>query len=62
VGKTCEWASIVNGAEENRVNFCKALDGKPLLSAPYGMYAVTQNELKAVLKMSAQAGQSGAVN
>jgi hypothetical protein len=51
----------VNTAE-NRVNFCKALDGKPLLSVLYGMYAITLNELKAVLEVSAQAGKSGAVN
>jgi hypothetical protein len=48
--------------EENRENFCKGLDGKPLLSALYGMYMLTLNELKAVLKVSAQAGQSGVVN
>jgi hypothetical protein len=30
--------------------------------ALYGMYAVTLNELKAVLRVSAQAGPSGAVN
>jgi hypothetical protein len=57
-----EWTSIVNSAEENRANFCKAVDGKPLFSALYGMYTVTPNELKVVLKMSAQAAQSGAVN
>jgi hypothetical protein len=51
----------VNSAE-NRTNFCKGLDGKPLLSALYGMYAVTLNGLKAVLKVSPQAGQSDAAN
>jgi hypothetical protein len=62
VGQSSDWKTIVNSAEENRANFCKAADGKPLFSAPYGMYIVTPNELKAVLKMSAQEGQSGAVN
>jgi hypothetical protein len=52
----------VNIAEENRANICKAPDGKPLFSALYRMYAVTLNELKTVLKVSAQEGQSGGVN
>jgi hypothetical protein len=62
VGESTEWTSIVNGAEENGANFCKGLDGKPLFSALYDMYTITLNGLKVVLKMSAQAGQSGAVN
>lgn len=33
-----------------------------LFSAPYGRYMVTLNELKAVLQVSAQAGQSGVAN
>jgi hypothetical protein len=45
----------VNGAEEDRENFCKGLDGQLLFSALYGTYMVTMNELKA----SAQARQSG---
>jgi hypothetical protein len=52
----------VSSAEEKRANFCKGLDGKPLFSALYGMYTVTLKELKSVQKVSAQAGQSGAVN
>jgi glutamyl-tRNA reductase len=51
--------SIVNSAEENRANFCKGLEGKPLFSALYGMYTVTLNELKAV---SAQAKHSVRAN
>jgi hypothetical protein len=47
---------------ENRVNFRKALDEKPLFRALYGVYAVTLNELKVVLKVSAQLGQTDAVN
>jgi hypothetical protein len=62
VGESSEWASIENRAEENKINFCKALNGKPLSSALYGMYTGTLNEMKAVLKRSAQEGQSGAVN
>jgi hypothetical protein len=61
VGESPEWTSVVNSAE-NRVNFCKALDGRPLFNILYGIYAITLNELKAVLKVSAQEGQSGAVN
>jgi hypothetical protein len=47
--------------EEHRAKFCKAVDGKLLYSALYVVYPVTLNELKAILKVSAQAGQSGAV-
>jgi hypothetical protein len=52
----------MNRAEENRGNVCKSLNVKPLYSALYGMYTVTQNELKAIMKVSAQAIQSGGVN
>jgi hypothetical protein len=52
----------VNSAEENRANFSKVLKGKALFSALYGIYTATLNELKAVLKLSAWTGQSGAVN
>jgi hypothetical protein len=58
VGESSGWTSIVNNAEENRAKYCKALDGKLLYSVLYGMYAVTLNELKDVLKLSEQAGQS----
>jgi hypothetical protein len=57
-GENSERVTIVN-SKENRANFCKFLDGKPIFSALYGMYTVTLNELKAVLKVSAQAGRSG---
>jgi hypothetical protein len=33
-----EWTTIVNSAEENRANFCKTLNGKPLFSTHYSMY------------------------
>jgi hypothetical protein len=62
VRESSEWNSIPNSAEGNRVNFCKALDGRPVYSALYGMYTVTPNELKAVLKVSAQEVRSVAVN
>jgi hypothetical protein len=52
----------LNSAEENRENVCKGLDGKWLSIALYGVYAARPNEPKAVLKVSAQAGQSGEVN
>jgi hypothetical protein len=48
--------------EENGANFGEVLDGKPLLSALCSMYAVTQNKLKAVVKVNAQAGQCGERN
>jgi hypothetical protein len=60
VEESSEWTSVVKSAE-NRAKFCKALDGEPLFNALYGMYTVTLNELKAVLKVSAQASQSGVV-
>jgi hypothetical protein len=56
VGESSEWTSILSSAEENRANVCKILEGKPLFSALYGIYTVTLNELKAVLKVNAQAG------
>jgi hypothetical protein len=31
VGESSEWTSIVN-CVENKANFCKGLDGKPLFS------------------------------
>jgi hypothetical protein len=55
VGESSEWIFIVNSAAENRANFWKALDGKLFLSL-YGMYMATLNELKAIFKVSAQAG------
>jgi hypothetical protein len=64
VGESSHWTttSIVNNAEEKRAKFYKFLGGKPLFGALYGMYTVTLKELMVVLKVNAQAGQSGAVN
>jgi hypothetical protein len=61
VGESSEWTSILSSTEDNRGNFCKILEGKRLFSALYGIYKLTLNELKAVLKMKAQAGKCGAV-
>jgi hypothetical protein len=58
VGESEQWSSIVNTAEENRQNFCKALNGKTLFSALYGTYTVALQELKALLKASSPAGKS----
>jgi hypothetical protein len=58
VGDSPQWSSIVNSAEENRRNFCKALDGKTLYSALYGTYTVTLQDLKALLKASAPINQT----
>jgi hypothetical protein len=53
-------STIVNSAKENRAEFCKLSDGKPLFSALYGMYTVALKELQAILKVNAQAGQNAA--
>jgi hypothetical protein len=58
VGDSEQWSSIVNEAKDNQINFCKALTGKTLFSALYGMYTVTLKDLKAMLKASSPAGQS----
>jgi hypothetical protein len=62
VEESSQWTCIVNSAEENIGNFCKDLDRKLFFSALYYKHMVTLSELKSVLKVSAQAGQSGAVN
>jgi hypothetical protein len=59
VAEGSEWTSAVNSAEENRANYCKAVDGKPLFKALYGMYKVALNKLKAALKLGVKAGQNG---
>jgi hypothetical protein len=56
VGQSEEWAAITSSAEENRENFCKVLRGKTLFSALYGIYTVTLNELKCLVKSSSQKG------
>jgi hypothetical protein len=48
------------GGEESKFN--KAVDGRPLYGALCGMYTVTLNDLKTILNVSSQAGQSVAVN
>jgi hypothetical protein len=42
VGESSEWTSIEKSTEGNRSDFCKGLDGKPLFSALYGVYTVTE--------------------
>jgi hypothetical protein len=59
--ESSECTFIVHSAE-NRENLYKALNGKPLCSALYGMYIVMINELKAFLMVSAQAEQTGVMN
>jgi hypothetical protein len=61
VGESEQWSSIVSTVEENRANFFKALSGKTLYSALYGIYTVTLNELKGLLKAStaAKSGTTG---
>lgn len=49
------WTSIVNSAEENRANFRKAVDVKLLSSCSLRHEHGKPNELKAVLKASAEA-------
>jgi hypothetical protein len=62
VGEISEWTSIVNSSEENRANFCKTRDEKPLFCSLYGMYRVILNELMAVINVSSHKEQSSAVN
>jgi hypothetical protein len=40
MGDSEQWPAIINSAEENRQNFCKALTGKTLVSTLYGTYTV----------------------
>jgi hypothetical protein len=61
VGESSEWSTILSNAEENRASFSKILEGKPLFSALFGIYTLTLNELKVILKVNAGAGQSGTV-
>jgi hypothetical protein len=55
VGDSDQWPSIVDTAEENRQNFCKALGEKTLYSVLYGTYTVALQELKALLKANTTA-------
>jgi hypothetical protein len=57
VGDSEQWSSIVE-AEDNQINFCKALTGKILFSALYGMYTITLKDLKALLNAGKPVGQS----
>jgi hypothetical protein len=61
VRESSEWTSIVNSAEENRTNFCKGLYGKPLFYRSL-WHVHGNNELKAVLEVRTQAGESCVVN
>jgi hypothetical protein len=45
MGKSEQWSVIVNSAEENRQNLCKALSEMTLFSALYGTYTVAFHEL-----------------
>jgi hypothetical protein len=58
VGDSEQWPSIVNAAEKNQLNFCKALTGKTLFSTLYYTYIVTLNELRALLKAGSPAGHT----
>jgi hypothetical protein len=62
VARSYECTSTINSTQENRENFYKGIDGKPLFSVLYDMYTATLNEMKAALKVSGEAGQSSAVN
>jgi hypothetical protein len=50
-GESSEQTSMVNSREENRSNICKVVDGKLLISALYGMHALTMTEHTTVLKV-----------
>jgi hypothetical protein len=62
VGENKQWISIVNISDENRQNFCKALNWKTRFSALYGIYTFTLQELQALLKGSSAAGKSETTN
>jgi hypothetical protein len=47
------WQKVVNSVKEDRVNLCRAFEGKTLYSALYGTYTVTLHEVKALAKSSA---------
>ena len=51
--ESAQWAAIVSTADDNRINYCKALSSKTLFSAMYGNYIVTLNELKFLAMASA---------
>jgi hypothetical protein len=55
VNDYCEFC----GREQSKL--FQILEGKPLFGALYGIYILTLHELTAVLKVNAQARQSGAV-
>jgi hypothetical protein len=50
--ESSEWTCIVKSTEDNSADFCKSLEWTLLSSAHYGT----------ILKVGAQAGQSGVVN
>jgi hypothetical protein len=58
VGDSDQWSSIINTAEENRKNFCKAIGRKTLYSALYDTYTVALQELKTLLKASITADRT----
>jgi hypothetical protein len=58
VGESAEWTAVVSTMEVNWTNYCKALSGKTLFSALYGMYMAALQELKALLKVSTTTGES----
>jgi hypothetical protein len=57
VGDSANWNSTVKNVVENKVTYHKALTEKILFKTLYDIYAVTLNELKAVLGVSRQRGQ-----
>jgi hypothetical protein len=58
IGESAEWSAIVHTTEGNGVSYCKGLHGKPLLSALYGTYTVTLQEVKTVVKARTLADQT----
>jgi hypothetical protein len=64
VGESSEWNSIANAAEDEgeQSKLLQNSRWEAGCSLLYGMYTVTLNKLRAILKMSVQAGQSGVVN
>jgi hypothetical protein len=56
IWESTQWTEIVNTAEDNRANYCKALSSMVLLSALHWAYTVALKKLKSLLKASNKAG------
>jgi hypothetical protein len=58
VGESEEWAAIVSSSEANRESFSKTLRGKLPFTALRGTFTVMPKELKYIVKVCGQRGQT----